>query len=562
MAIDDRGRLWVAEAYGYPERQPDDKARDRVLIFEDTNGDGKFDTRTVFIEKLNLVSGLEVGFGGVWVGAAPYLLFIPDRNADDVPDGEPEILLDGWGYQDTHETLNAFIWGPDGWLYGCHGVFTHSRVGKPGTPDKKRVPINAGVWRYHPTRHEFEVFAEGTSNPWGVDFNDRGQTFITACVIPHLYHMIQGGRYQRQGGSPFNRYTYDDIKTIAKHRHFVGETPHGGNGRSDSAGGGHAHAGAMIYLGGRWPEKYRDQIFMNNIHGARINEDLLIPSGSGYVGDRAPDFLMANDSWSQILYLTYGPDGNVYMIDWYDAQQCHHRSTDIHDRGNGRIFKVSYGKNDPVSVDLQKLSGAELVKLLENENDWYPRHARRILQERGPNSDLIKPLDDLAFNHADDTRRLRGLWALHSIEGLDETRLLRAMNDSSPYVRGWAIQLATEQGTLTDSVVKKFIELSSKDPSPIVRLYLSSAAPKLLLAQRVEVLKNLVSHAEDENDHNLPLMYWYAVEPIASAYPDGAFALLESCKIPLVRDFLAQTHPGRGRQAPAAIDFVNANRAS
>jgi putative membrane-bound dehydrogenase-like protein len=148
MAYDDRGRLWVAEAYEYPVRAEGNEGRDRILIFEDKDGDGKFDERKVFAEKLNLVSGLEVGFGGAWVGAAPYLMFISDRDGDDVPDGEPEILLDGWAWEDTHETLNTFIWGPDGWLYGCHGVFTHSRVGKPGTPDAERIPLNAAIWRY------------------------------------------------------------------------------------------------------------------------------------------------------------------------------------------------------------------------------------------------------------------------------------------------------------------------------------------------------------------------------------------------------------------------------
>ena len=133
FTIDHRGRLWVAEAYTYPRRAPEGKGKDKIVILEDTNGDGTLDSRKVFIEGLNLVSGLEVGFGGVWVGAAPYLMFIPDRNGDDRPDGDPKVLLDGFGYQDTHETLNSFIWGPDGWLYGCHGVFTHSRIGKPGT---------------------------------------------------------------------------------------------------------------------------------------------------------------------------------------------------------------------------------------------------------------------------------------------------------------------------------------------------------------------------------------------------------------------------------------------
>src|SRR5262249_5619809 len=202
FAIDDRGRLWVAEAYSYPVKLPDGQGKDRILIFEDTNNDGRFDSRKVFAERLNLVSGLELGFGGVWVGAAPDLLFIPDLNGDDRPDGPPQILLDGWGHHDTHETLNSFAWGPDGWLYGCHGVFTHSRVGKPGTPEAQRIPLNAAIWRYHPKKHTFEVFAHGTSNPWGVDFDARGQAFLTACVIPHLYHMIDGGRYERQAGAP------------------------------------------------------------------------------------------------------------------------------------------------------------------------------------------------------------------------------------------------------------------------------------------------------------------------------------------------------------------------
>src|SRR5262249_2724164 len=162
-AMDDRGRLWIAEALCYPNRKPEGKGQDRIIILSDEDGDGQFETRKVFIEGLNLVSGLEVGFGGVWVGAPPYLMFIPDRYGDDKPDGPPEILLDGWGYQDTHETLNSFTWGPDGWLYGNHGVFTHSMVGKPGTPNDQRTEIHAGVWRYHPIQKKFEVFAHGGS---------------------------------------------------------------------------------------------------------------------------------------------------------------------------------------------------------------------------------------------------------------------------------------------------------------------------------------------------------------------------------------------------------------
>ena len=545
MAYDDRGRLWVAEAYEYPVRAPEGEGRDRILIFEDNDGDGRFDKRTVFAEGLNLVSGLEVGFGGVWVGAAPYLLFIPDRDGDDQPDGEPEILLDGWAWQDTHETLNTFIWGPDGWLYGCHGVFTHSRVGKPGAPDAERVPLNAAIWRYHPTRHVFEIFAEGTSNPWGVDFDDHGQAFCTACVIPHLFHVVQGARYQRQAGSHFNPYTYADIQTIADHRHYLGDNPHGGNGNSGDAGGGHAHAGAMIYLGGAWPEVYRGRIFMNNIHGQRLNTDILNPRGSGFVGSHGPDFLLTGDLASQILNIRYGPDGNAHFIDWYDTNACHHNNVEGHDRSNGRIYKVSYGGTQVKSVDLARLDDGELAKLVLNENDWYVRHARRILQERaagGAVADSVRwQLGQVALRHADVTRRLRAIWALHAIGGWHPEVTRRLLADANDYVRAWTIQLVfdREDAPLAE-LVPRLSAMARDDPSPVVRLYLASALQRVPLDGRWEILARLVRHAEDADDHNLPLMVWYAAEPLAEADPEQALALGLSCgeTMPLLREFM------------------------
>lgn len=551
MALDDRGRLWVAEAYEYPIRAKGDKGRDRILIFEDVDGDGKFDKKKVFAEGLNLISGLEVGFGGVWVGAAPYLMFIADANGDDVPDGEPKILLDGWAYQDTHETLNTFIWGPDGWLYGCHGVFTHSNVGKPGASKEERQPINAGIWRYHPTRHTFEIFAHGTSNPWGVDFNDRGQAFETACVIPHLFHMIQGARYNRQAGNHFNPFTYADIETIADHRHYLGANPHGGNNKSDAAGGGHAHSGAMIYLGGTWPKGYRDQIFMNNIHGQRLNVDILKPEGSGYVGSHGPDFLLTGDRASQILNFRYGPDGNVWMIDWYDMQACHTGNPDNHDRTNGRVYKIAYGAGEgsgakTAPVDLSKLNDLQLAELVLHNNDWYVRHARKVLQHRAATGKIdpkaTEALAKIAVSHEDETRRLRALWALHVTGGLTSELTDRLLADTSPYVRGWTIQTSFELGAekLTEARLNQLVTMAKNDPSPVVRLYLASAAQKVAPANRWSLVEALTAHREDASDHNLPLMYWYAAEPLAEV--DGrrsiALALRAGEGIPMLRDFM------------------------
>ena len=171
-----------------------------------------------------------------------------------------EVHLTGWGIRDRHETINNLHWGPDGWLYGCQGFATPSKVGKPADDklvlpkdgefpnnlqyDGPRVDFNGGVWRYHPTKQRFEVVAHGFSNPWGIDYDAKGQLFITACVIPHLWHVIPGGIYHRQGGHHFNPYFYSDIRTIADHRH-----------RS-------AHGGARIYLSDAFPQRYHGQIFM------------------------------------------------------------------------------------------------------------------------------------------------------------------------------------------------------------------------------------------------------------------------------------------------------------
>ena len=530
---DDRGRLWVVEAHTYPVPAPEGEGRDRILIFEDTDGDGTLDSRKIFTEGLNLVSGLEWGFGGVWVGAAPYLLYIPIEAGADRPAGPPQIMLDGWGTQDTHETLNSLRWGPDGWLYGTHGVFTHSVVGVPGTPEDERVRLNGGVWRFHPTRHVFELFAEGTSNPWGLDFNDYGHPFITACVIPHLYHVIDGARYQRQWGEHFNPYIFDDIKTHADHVHWVGERgPHAGNHRSSVAGGGHAHAGAMVYLGGSWPDEYRNQLFMNNIHGYRANMDLIERAGSGYVGRHGDDFLFAHDSWSQMLNFRYGPDGSVHVIDWYDKNQCHSPNPDIHDKTLGRIFKITYKDDQWVQVDLQQMTGAELVALQLHQNDWYVRHARRILHERGPDPQTHAALKRILNDNVDVTRRLRALWTLHVTEGLTDAELIDLLSDDHETVRSWAIQLLAEDRSTPDAALAQFAVMARDDASPMVRLYLASALQRTPPQDRWEILTGLMAHAEDADDHNLPLMVWYAAEPMAEVDMDRALRLALAAKLP------------------------------
>ena len=551
FTLDDRGRLWVAEAHTYPVRASEGQGKDRILIFEDTDGDGRLDSRKVFIENLNLISGIEVGFGGVWVGAAPYLLFIPIAEGTDRPAGPPQVLLDGWGYQDTHEMLNTFSWGPDGWLYGTHGVFTESNVGKPGAPDSERTRLNGAVWRFHPTTHVFDVFAEGTSNPWGLDFNDYGHAFVTACVIEHLYHVVQGARYTRQAGTHFNPNIYDDIKTIADHVHWVGKKgPHAGNSRSDATGGGHAHAGAMIYLGGdNWPGEYRDAILMNNIHGARTNMDRLQRHGSGYAASHGPDFLKTNDSWSQMLNFRYGPDGSVHVIDWYDKNQCHSSNPEVHDKTLGRIFKISHVNDTWVQVDLAKRSSEQLVDLQLHRNDWYVRHARRILQERGPDPNVHARLKRILHENPDVTRKLRALWALHVTHGLSEDDLQELLGHESEYVRSWAVYLLVEGKQPSNGTLRHFARMAREDKSALVRLYLASALQRAPAEKRWDVLAGLMTHAEDAADQNQQLMVWYATEPVVELNMPRALTLAAGTKLPGLFPFTVRRIAASGTQA-------------
>ncbi len=558
FCFDSRGRIWIAEAHTYPKRAPDGEGRDRILILEDRDHDGSFESQKVFAEKLNLVSGLEVGHGGVWIGAAPYLLFIPDRDQDDRPDSEAEVVLDGWGYQDTHETLNSFHWGPDGWLYGCHGVFTHSKVGPPGTPDALRTRLNAGVWRYHPTLELFEVFAEGTSNPWGVDFDAQGQAFITACVIPHAYHMVQGARYQRQAGTHFNPYTFEDIKTIADHAHYAGnigdhawwgrDTPVEHDGTS-AAGGGHAHCGAMIYQGDNWPQSYRGKLFMANIHGNRLNQDVLRRDGSGFIASHGSDFLFANDPWFRGIAIKVGPDGAAYLIDWYDKNACHRNSPEIWDRTNGRMYRIRFGNLAPTAWNLDRLPAATLAALHTHENQWVVRMARRVLQERAAGL-VAKELapEDLNVVRAGlwqeileqptDPASLDALWMCHAIKPISDEEALHLLALSEENLRAWGIQLASEDREVSSELQARLVELAASERSLRVRLYLASALQRMEFADRWSLVEKLAAHGDSQFDQNLPLLIWYGLEPLVPQDPGRALKLASQSQIPLIRQFI------------------------
>jgi putative membrane-bound dehydrogenase-like protein len=540
FTIDDRGRLWVVECTSYPKWLPAGaKGPDRVLIFEDVDGDGRHDSRKVFADGLANVSGIERGFGGVWLCATPNFLFIPDRDGDDRPDAEPEALLDGWSLKAKHNVFNGLKWGPDGWLYGMNGITDTSKVGKPGTPDDRRVPFNCGVWRFHPVRREFEVVAWGTTNPWGLDWDENGQMFITNCVIKHAWHVVPGAHYERMFGQDLNPNVYQLLPSTADHLHWVGQKwqEARGGARHTESGGGHAHAGAMVYLGDNWPDKYRNGLFTCNIHGTRVNHDSLDRQGSGYAIRHAPDFLQANDPWFRGLELRYGPDGGVYVTDWSDTGECH--DYDKCDTAHGRIHKITFGEPKPAKVDLARRGNAELVNLQLHKNDWFVRHARRLLQEREPGAEARGLLSRMILQ-SDVTRSLRALWALYSIGGADEALLGGLLASPEEHLRAWAVKLGVDRRNPSEEFVRRLAALAAKEPSAFVRLHLASALQWMPVPARRPVAEALAVRGEDAADPYLPAMVWYGIEPAVAADPGFAKTVMEKSQLPLLRQLIAR----------------------
>lgn len=580
MAWDERGRLWVAECYTYAESAKgfDKQQKDRIIILEDTDGDGQHDKRTVFWDQGDKLTSIEIGFGGVWALCAPNLLFIPDKNRDDVPDGPPVVKLEGWdGDSVRHNIVNGLKWGPDGWLYGRHGILATSPVGKPGSSDSQRAKVSCGMWRYHPTRETVEVVCHGTTNPWGHDWDEHGELFMINTVIGHLWHVVPGSHFRRMYGADANPHTYELMEQTADHFHWdqgevwsdirkIGVSP-----TTDKAGGGHAHSGLMIYLGDNWPAEYRNNVFTINLHGKRINRDKLVRKGAGYTATHGEDFLKSSDPYFRAVDLTYGPDGGVYVMDWSDIGECH-ENDGVH-RTSGRIYKITYGETKKTQpFDMSAEDDKMLIKHLASTNAWSARIAQRVLQERASAGKLSAPLSDKtlglktskAFGLMEPTPGseltvLRYIWAQYVTGYLTEEKLLERLRCSltSDYFRVWHIRLLADREIDSQSGIEILEQLAAdKDPG-ISLLYLASALQRIPVTQRWKIAYALAEHDEFAGDSQLALLIWYGIEPsITRDLEEGTpgTPLIDQTKMHTLRRLIARRITEELERKPDAVN--------
>lgn len=573
MTFDTRGRLWVVECLSYPKWNHEGKGNDRVVILEDADGNGTFDKKTVFFDKGVNLSGIEVGFGGVWLASSPNLLFIPDKDGDDKPDGPGEVLLDGWNIKDTkHNVYNSLAWGPDGWLYGCNGIQAKAKVGKPGAADKDRVNLDCGVWRYHPVKKKFELYSSGTTNPWGLDWDDHGQMFITNCVIHHAFHVVPGGHMTRMYGEDVNPFVYGLQTSQCDHLHWGGgawtssrSTGVNGSPQHSEAGGGHAHSGLAIYLGDNFPAEYRNNLYMCNIHGNRLNRDWLDRNGNGYVIKHNPDFLFANDAWFRGLAAKCGPEGGLYVADWTDTGECH--NYDKADVSNGRIFRVVHGTPKQWKGDVAKLTDGELLKMQGHSNDWFVRQARRVLQERAAagklEKDTLDELRMLAIMTDNTQAKLRMIWAAHVAGGLSEDNLITLLANDDEHVRIWAAMLGSEPAEPSVPFVKALIKAANKEESEFAMLFYAGMVQRLPVDDAMPLIQAVALRVLPEDEMNLALAVWYGAQSVMARDANVRWhQIFEVCRHPLVvrngsRYLVSRSGEKRMKELAALVKYVS-----
>lgn len=489
MTFDAKGRIWVTESLEYP-RPSAGPGRDRVKVLEDTDRDGKIDKTTIFADGLNIPSGIAVGHGGVWVANSPDILFFEDIDGDLKADRR-EVVVTGFGRADRHELPNSLCWGPDGWLYGLNGVFNPSHIKYRG----KEYRFTCALFRIHPRTRDFEVFCEGTSNPWGVAWNPEGSAFVSACVIDHLWHLAESGYYHRQGG-PYPPFTWK-IGSIVDHKHQK-----------------RAYCGLHYFDSAAYPPKYRDLLYMGNIHGNCVNVDQLHRDGSTYRATAKTDFLTAHDAWFMPVSQKTGPDGCLYILDWYDRYHCYQdaqRDPKGIDRLKGRLYRVRY-KNTPraPAFDLRSETDDQLIARLASPNIFFRNKAQQILQER--NSAAARPkLQALVFDEsAGDKTRRHALFALVGAGPLEKEFHARLLAADEPTFRAWGVRAAGNMGEVAPRL-RETIATLSRDPSPDVKLQVAIAAGKIEGMASLPVWLVVLQSAGD--DKLIPHIVWQNLEP-------------------------------------------------
>lgn len=551
--FDDRGRLWVIQYLQYPnpaglnrtkvdrysrtvyDRVPEPppkgpKGADRLTILEDTDGDGVADKARDFATGLNLSTGFAFGDGGVYVLQAPYLLHYADADGDDVPDGDPRVLLSGFGMEDAHSLANSLTWGEDGWLYGLQGSTVTAKI--------RGIEFQQGIWRYHPPTDRFELFAEGGGNMWGLDFDTRGNLFASTNFGPHVaLHVMQDAYYWKQFGKHgplHNPYTFGHFD------HMPHAEPHGG----------HVTAGGLFYLADRWPEKHRGRYVGANVLSHLVAEHVFEPKGATFVSRQSGILLDGRDPWFAPSDLSLGPDGNVYVADWHDERMAHPDPDADWDRTNGRIYVIRATADDrpalSVRTDLAKKTSVELIGDLRDPNAFVARRARRILKER-QEEPIVRRLNQIWHDRSLPVEfRREAFRTLVSMidriktkpQPLSADDFRSAVADTDPAIRRLAVQALGDFAVIPPAA--RVAAIATPDDDPICLGQRIASVARVEAPEAVAGWSRLASSVDAANDPTLNQRFWWSAERISQRDPGG---LVEAIVASETTDLSGQSIP-------------------
>jgi putative heme-binding domain-containing protein len=580
--FDDRGRMWVVQyrQYPYPEGlkvirydqhlravfdkvpQPPPhgaKGQDKITVFEDTDGDGEYDSHKDVLTGLNIVSSVATGPSsdgrhGIWVLNPPYLLFYPDADRDDVPDDDPEVHLAGFGLEDTHSVANSLMWGPDGWLYGANGSTTTGNVSSAVTKNVRWEGQN--IWRYHPPTRVFEIYAEGGGNTFSAEIDAEGRNFSGTN------HGNTRGMYYAQG-------SYGS-KNWGKHGPLTNPYAFGWFEHMEHEGDKDRFPQTfVIYEGGALPAEYHRNVIAANALHNRVWASELIDDGSTYRTVDKPPIVTTPDQWFRPVCVMVGPDGGVYIADWYDTRLTHVDPRDNWHKTSGRIYRlgpevsgesVSGGDtaNSPLTThhslnpkrwirDVAALSDDELIALFEHPNKFQRQTASRVLGSRLRNEGTANPqaggivdrLKQIAL--ADDEKALEALWSLHLAGAFDFELAAKLLDHPDENVRRWTIRLLGDHRRLSDALGEQLVALAKSEPYVQVRSQLASSAKRFVTTHAVPIIRELLQRDEDAGDKHIPLLLWWALEQHAGVGREAVLTMLEDkslWEVPLVREVI------------------------
>lgn len=529
LNFDERGRMWVVQYLQYPapagltalshdgfwrtvydrKKLPPpydapDKApfrgADKITIHEDVNHDGTFSKTTTFLTGLNITTAVCRGRGGVWVLSPPHLLFYPDANNDDIPDGPPVVHLEGFNLEDTHSVANSLRWGPDGWLYGAIGSTVTADIARPGLDTKPLVHITGqAIWRYDPATRRFEVYAEGGGNAFGCEIDEKGRVFSGHNGgDTRGFHYVQGGYLQKgfgKHGELSNPYAFGYFKQMknAPVKRFTHNF--------------------ILYAGGALPTRYDGKLIGIDPISSFLPLTVLTPRGATFETRDIDTVLTSDDHDFRPVDIKHGPEGAIYLADWYDPVINHFLSREGKiARDDGRIYRLRAPDTKPgfAPFDLTKKSSRDLVGLLHDKNRWTRETVLQVLGDRR-DSALIAPLRD-AVRTGTGQFALEALWALNASGGFDESFAREAFRHTDPFVRLWAARLVGDTGTASADTVRALVDLATREINVEARSQLAASAKRLPSSATLPITRALLNHDEDAADQYVPLQLWWALE--------------------------------------------------